>query len=240
MTIGIAAAAIVLVALVAYFRTTNTPPPQSLPIPSVPASTPDPAPSQQNNQMPGLSAPYPVDLMIGERVNTSIPFINPSTQTSISFNSLTDEAHRGNVGPAYEVLVNQKNVGETWGYLLEPSFSPDDKYFGFKTHGNRGGGAFAEQVYVVDIAKSSLISVPRPTNEPRGKIYGSAKAAADLSGQIESYTWHGDAIDLVFYFVVLEYIEAKHEADYYRVTPKEIWRFDLTTQKYTLLETLSE
>ncbi len=57
---------------------------------------------------------------------------------------------------------------------------------------------------------------------------------------IESYSWHGDALDIVSYRVTPEYTEQPAKLTYYRTSSKELWRYDLTTKQYTLLETLPE
>ena len=60
-----------------------------------------------------------------------------------------------------------------------------------------------------------------------------------LDAFIESYTWTKDDILMVVLYPVTVDTSNKNPVTY-RESPKEFWRYDINTKKYTFLQTLPE
>ena len=59
---------------------------------------------------------------------------------------------------------------------------------------------------------------------------------------IESYEWTGSStIEMVSYIAEVEsYDEKKGGHTYYRISPKQLWQYDLESREYTFLRELEE
>src|SRR6266446_2819099 len=123
-------ATLLLVALcgvVAYYLLARQSQPQQI---VSPTPTPQPASSSTT------SIRVPVDVFEGEPGGFGIPsstFVNSSTGVAVSFHILNDPAHQNRGGSSFDVLVNQKSVGEAGGSPSMFGFSPDNKLFAFRS-----------------------------------------------------------------------------------------------------------
>jgi hypothetical protein len=136
-----------------------------------------------------------------------------------------------------QVKVNGKydEVGGEGESLF--GFSPDNEYFAFRTRWQSGCCASDFAIYVIDLTAKRIIRIgsPRRAQDYTGE---GSHLGRDVFPVIESYKWgSGDSVNVVFYFVATGSDEG---GGYYRISPKEIWRYDLTTKQYTLLQTLPE
>ncbi len=192
---------------------------------------PPPAPSSTAQIL------IPVDLFAGERISGHSDLINSSTGTEITFRELTDELHRGR-SPSYEVSENQNRIGEANGYLMMPIFSTDGRFLAFRSMWVTGcaGTCFDSSIYVVNLIDRAMIQIVPPREQtaytgsvriPEGEVNNAI---------IEPYGWDTDSLKVLFYYSGFSMQDNKD----YRVGPKELWRYDLTTKQYTLLETLPE
>lgn len=173
------------------------------------------SPDTSNITTNEVRAPFSFqDLTKGE--STLLPsYKNSKTDDMVSF--VLDKSVQAR-NQAYEVNVNGVKIG-TVGVqgISEAEFSPDGKYFSLKSRTVCGATCFDFIINVIDI-ENKKISTINPPKEEKGK-----------TSFIESYDWKDGAIQLVFYYVT--------DA---RVSAKEIWEYNLNTQKYTLLKTIAE
>ncbi len=187
-----------------------------------------PVPVPQANQIPTSTASIrvPVDVFGDTVTIRGKSFVSTSTGAVVSFSKqidFTDGSANGNVN----VSVNNRAIGTvpTDSHALF-SFSPDGKYFGFRGYGSVGAYTFDSSLFVIDLKSATIIGISSPH-----------KASDEV---IESYAWKGNAVEIISYIVTAEYTENPASNKYYRTTPKELWRYDLATKRYTLLETLPE
>lgn len=171
-------------------------------------------------------------------------FTNSSTGTTISFGEkikFDDETANGYV----DLLKNNVLIGRASSVLQALlSFSPNGKYFGFRTQYGYGATAFGHILNIINLTSGTVTNINAPYKTgreyPKSRINLRVGDVANLYGDIESYSWHEDAVDVVFYFVTSEYNESANQLTYYRATPKELWRYDLNTKSYTFIKTLPE
>jgi hypothetical protein len=141
-----------------------------------------------------------------------------------------DYASNGSAFGYVKVTVDGKEAGTAQTDLQTLfSFSPDNKYFGFRTNCTYGATSFGHSLTVISLVSGTMMEIRSPHAERNPS-----------NDALESYTWHGDTIDVVSYLVTPEYTEQPAKLTYYRTTPKELWRYDLSAKQYTLLETLPE
>ncbi len=161
-------------------------------------------------------------------------YTNTSTKTTISFQYVPG----GNETFLSEVYVNDRDAGQTSGQDVEViGFSPDGKYFGFRTIQGVGCCSSDMLLNVVNTTSSTgtIISIRPPREE--GDYIGTKEIPNQaVSSIIESASWNNDdSLSVIFYCGGYS-----SDNEYYRISPNEIWRYDLATKKYTLIQTLSE
>ncbi len=219
--------AVILSAMVFYLSSLKSQP--------LPLLSPTPRPT---SSVPSSTVIHALVDIFGNETNftrLTSPFVNTSTKVAISFKKV-DTGTRNLAADIYvdQVKVNGKydEVGGQGESLF--SFSPDNKYFAFRTRWQSGCCASDFGIYVIDLTAKKIIEINPPQRE---QDYSGQKESPTQSifPLIESYGWDNGALKITFYFVGFS-----SDEKYYRISPKEIWRYDLTTKQYTLLETLPE
>ena len=160
----------------------------------------------------------------------SASFVDPTKNITVSF--------RGAIAPARDpgsnLYVGQTKVGEVGGIgVVDGSFSPDSKYFAFRTLSICGAGCQNTMIHVLDTTNSSLSIVfpPRKDNDFTGD-----ETDLYVEPHIESYSWTNTGLRITFFFLGKEKVGVKA----YRVSPKEVWDYNPTTKEYSLVEVLPE
>ncbi len=158
----------------------------------------------------------------------SIDYVSKNGDKKVSFLGLIEEARN----PGSYIYLNNEKIGESDGVgVLGGSFSGNNKYFIFRTVGIIGAQQMIDySYYFVDIENKSFKYINYP------KI-----SEQDVSVQsdpfIESFDWvDDDSIKIRFFFVEGDNIAGQT----YRVSPVEVWQYNLDTDKYTYIETLPE
>jgi hypothetical protein len=161
----------------------------------------------------GASSTTPIHVLIsniGFGSGKIFPITNSSTQDVLSIKDTGNEAQNPS---AY--------IG---GYQSMSSFSPDNNYFAVLDTYDDGcaGNCFGFSIPVINLASDTIVTLePQP---------------APHDEYIESYTWDGnDAIDVTSYEITYSGGSLITNPDYYRVSPKQVWRYDLTTGSSTLI-----
>lgn len=144
--------------------------------------------------------------------NIEFPVTNTTTGDIISVKDTGTEAQN----PSSYIYLNNKKIGEIWGYSSKSSFSPNNKYFAVLQAMDEGcaGGCIGFNIPVINLSTGSMVTLqPQP---------------APYDEFVESYSWDGDsAINVISYPVL----------NSYRTSPKQLWRYDLTTGSSTLIST---
>jgi hypothetical protein len=158
-----------------------------------------------------------------------LTFTDSVTHTTVSISGIAHQARN----PGSLVYINNVNIGEIGGSgLASGSFSPDHKYFAFLGWGIWGGGTMFD-MYAVDLSNKEINQVAPPRKETDFQ-----KVESDLgflpNPYIESFAWDGNGFNLTFFFV------EDNGTDIYRISPREVWHYDLRDKKYNLLDTLPE
>ncbi len=103
-------------------------------------------------------------------------------------------------------------------------------------HGGKAGVVrLVLPYYSVNLSDKTIAQIGPPHKVPD---YSGLKEepGQQITPVIESYEWSNDnSLKVIFYFV--GYF---NDSKYYRISPKEIWRYDLNTKQYTFLQTLPE
>ena len=176
-------------------------------------------PNFQTASSSNIHAPFDSALFFANEIRfwNNPTFTSSSTNYRVSFKILADASHRS-INPTYDVYVNTRLAGEVEGQGLSmPSFSPDEKYFAFRTRYDMGcaGACESTKLSIVDLSDLKVANVA-----PQDK--------SDLR-YIESYTWNlsNHSVDVVSYGI---------NNDLFRSTSKNIWACDLTSENCTLLK----
>jgi hypothetical protein len=169
-------------------------------------------------------------------------FVSTLNHHTVSFKDVVaqDVAHQSR-NPVYKLLVDQEEAGETMAQdILQPTFSPDESYFAFRTMSVCGATCLDFNVIAVDVSDNTLTTIRSPRKE---KDYAGERSGLGytINPFIDSYTWESDhVLNLIFYFVGTTYHEEDRSETYERVSPKEVWQYDLTTNEYAFVKTLPE
>lgn len=157
-----------------------------------------------------------------------------STRDSITFTSIPDQESQN---PSYYAFVNGQKIGEVEGMAIAlPSFSPNGQYFVFRSRSMCGAGCEGFDVYVLDTVHLNVKDLILPTYREAASIGNDTRMYSDTDAFVESMTWNTDnTLDVVQYVVGTD-----NNGDYYRISPKEVWQYDLTTGKYTFVKDLPE
>lgn len=164
--------------------------------------------------------------------NTSI---NLNTNNKVTFGPTpNDEIHRTR-NPGFAVYINDKKIGEVGGQgLAKIGFSPDGKYFVVRGRSNNGCAGMCQSLSlnIIDVINNKISWTPWP----RKDSYVTSKVKIlDLLPFSEFFSWEGEhSLRFTFYFVAL------YGLDYYRITAKEVWEYDIETKMYNLIKTLPE
>jgi len=159
---------------------------------------------------------------LGRGSDTKFPITNTATGDIIS----TRDSGVAAQNPSSYIFVNQKQVGEIWGYSSSASFSPDNKYFAVLETMDEGcaGNCFSFNVPIINLTNNTMLTI-QPQPAPHDEF-------------IESYTWDGDnAIDVTSYYISYSGGSLTTNPDYYRISPKQVWRYNVTTGSSTLIST---
>jgi hypothetical protein len=139
--------------------------------------------------------------------------------------------------PGSNLYINDTKVSTVDGQgVLENSFSPDNKYFSFKTRSICGAGCENTTLYITYLLdkKSTVVLPPRKQKDYLGDTSKYVDKVAKPF--IESYSWDKDALKITFYFVGVDKVDGKS----YRISEKQIWNYNLQTNQYTLIETIPD
>lgn len=137
--------------------------------------------------------------------------------------------------PGSSLYINQKLFGPIEGVgVIDGHFSPNNIFFATHVVSICGAGCWSSMIYVADVAntKLSLIIVPRSKSDYKIDM----QQYSEIKPYIESYVLNNDILQLSFFFLGVN----KDNGENYRVSPKEVWNYDLLTQQYVLIKSLPE
>lgn len=161
------------------------------------------------------------------------PAINPDTGQRISVKD--DPMRSGTGGIVFDIFIDNEKIGSFGAESIKDAgFSPENKYFAFRSSWSSGSASQAQsyRVVVIDMDSKTI----RAIYPERAKSEYNDGVERPMNYFIESYSWHNDAVEMIVYDAA--YI--KERGAYFRVSPKEIWRYDLKSKEFTLLEVLPE
>jgi len=181
------------------------------------------APSSTSQTIEASPPHAPVNIHDSEKSYPKEPFVDVATGHNVKF--VPDSAAMSTNGGAY-VYLDQKKIGSVGGAGASLfSFSPDGQYLALRAIYRSGAFQSTFELNVIDIMNEKIIRIQLP----QGK----------LDAFIESYTWTKDDILMVVLYPVTVDTSNKNPVTY-RESPKEFWRYDINTKKYTFLQTLPE
>jgi len=192
---------------------------------------------------PSKTIRVPVDIFEGERHGYAIatPLENKSLGTGYVFTEHPELSGAGtndawtvseikDLPPPSKVTKKSDVFGAVATALI--SFSPDNHYLAFRTRNVLGAGAYAFTLIAFDLQNGETIHINAP---PELMSYKDAKFP-----YIESYEWNGAKLDIVMYTVEMVYIPKPETIEYFRIEPKQLWQYDLSTKQYTFLKNIDE
>jgi hypothetical protein len=157
--------------------------------------------------------------------------VNTSTGMVISIKNAFFNAPNG----SGDLYVNRKNVGTIDlgdGGISLASFSPDNKYFSFRVISTLGATDASFELYAVNLINGTLINIKSPQNP--ADFSGHKTSTESVIPVISSYTWNGDSLNIIFYFAT-----DSSANKFYRISPVEVWNYNLNTRSYTLVQNIS-
>lgn len=172
------------------------------------------------------SVPSLADAIVNEDTKKSYEFIRRSNEGEIAGNEKWLLIERTSE-PPQETTKEFSSFGAAARALT--SFSPDNRYLAFRTRWNMGVAKYAFNLMVFDLQGEVTIVVTKPEGKPGGFVYP------------ESYEWkENNKMDIIVYTVKSQYISEEKKHNYYRITPKELWQYDLQTYEHTFLREIEE
>jgi hypothetical protein len=145
-------------------------------------------------------------------------YVDSVAKNTVTFKELPGRT----VNMTFDVYVNGVLAGQAGGEgMSQASFSPDHKYFGFRTRSNMGcaGKCQDTAIYVVDLDKPTVLSL----NINFGEDYkNNPNILKNGESILESYIWGPKDTILVTGFPIGIGKSGKN----YRISPKQVWSFD--------------
>ena len=182
------------------------------------------------------SIPSPFDINIYETDDIHVKldklknYINPINNEIVSFRVLTAPEARG-TNPTFIIYANDKEAGQAGGLGISlASFSPDGKYFAFRTRNVLGCTGICEtlSIYVVDLNNLKTISIQSPSFKERDTIDPDHKYQ-DFLSFAESYSWgENDNLDIASYAVGFD------GKSLYKISPREVRSYNPVTGSQVL------
>ena len=175
----------------------------------------------------------PIDFLSASFPLSNLPmYTNTSTGAVISFKNFAPQAHYA----TEDIYLNGKDIGQIAGSSMVPfGFSPDNRYFVFRTQQSSGCCDENFTLHVIDLSNvtGNDISIPPPRQEGDWKQDG-VNYPTVPSTYIEPYKWDGGTLQIIFYYI------AGSGSQFDRISPKELWSYDLGSKQYTFVQTLPE
>jgi hypothetical protein len=205
-----------------------------------PSATPQVNPIPKTLPLMVMSAPIKIPYAMSTPGKLH-PYTVPNSTKTISFHYDDSVQSRNPVLDVYldNQLIRPVGKGLTVnGYgPVNGVFSPDNKYMAFLTQGVCGGFCANYDLHIVDIANATMFAAhpPRKISD----FPGNATPYVYVIPYI-SYEWNQDDSLSVTFFFVGDILEGRDNITEYRISPKELWRYDISTNKYTFLQTLPE
>lgn len=213
-------------------------------------SQPAPVPTRTSTSTPtntvsSSSAIVPVEFVVGQQSPSDsfqATYIETSTQTFVSFKGVPG----GYRTQTTNVFVNGKKVGRTGGdFIMVTGFSPNGRYFAFRM--TQTIGLIDTVVSIIDLPATATTTTPQvsfwlggPSVTPKvnSRPYPTDQfPGSTLYPYIGTVSWEKDnTLDVSSYYLFRYYNNASHTMTYYRASPEETWRYDLTTGSSTLIQ----
>jgi len=209
--------------------------------PDTPVAKPTPPPPQKWITPP-VREPFKFNsyLPSGSRPST---VAMPGTTTVIHFEYADDYQSRN---PGLVLRVGTQGMSydpKLWGPAGSGPFdvlvSSDEHYVAFRTLQISGAYHQESVVNIIDIPHARTFAVQPPHTV--GDYNVNPNQYKDLL-TFYSYAWNAnDTLNVTFYYVGLAARENDSEPEqYYRISHKELWQYDVAAKKYTFLQTLPE
>ena len=151
-------------------------------------------------------------------------YTDSKTGVTVSFRGVVEEARNS----GSNLYIGDTPVGPVQGFgIVDPTFSPDGRYFGFIETSICGGTCQSYDIYVVDLSAGTLSLMDSPL-----------PSMTDNDPFLESFTWNSkNAFTVVAY---LTKFDETSPSEFTRISPKQLWQYDLSTGKYTFVKDLPE
>jgi len=168
---------------------------------------------------------------------TSLPFTDPESNITVTLRESPLQARN----PGANLYIGATLVGDVEGMGITASaFSPNGRAFSFIETNICGAVCEGFDVYLLNINQQKLVMLPpTPTESSEAKrLNDESPRGYEAYTYISSIAWAPDssALDVTSY--VVDYESSPN--GYYRISPIRVWRYDLATQTYTLVQTLPE
>jgi hypothetical protein len=157
---------------------------------------------------------------------------------------------------AFSVFAGNKQIGPTGAeggtIVSRLGFSPDGNYFAVRVLGVSGAYRYDTHIGIVDLLNNKYKYIEPKVQAPQ---YASSGIEFwDLSPYVSFYKWSGSStLDTTSYLLGTKYDQTEVPVNqpvngiqptvnrgtitYYRVSPIEVWRYDLSTGSSTLIQT---
>lgn len=200
---------------------------QNKAIVSVSATYPPSIPPLASSTQIHIPVP-PESVLSGTNTAPGIPPLQGGVEVKIIGSQA--ESGTGIFGDAYingEEVAQDVPVESTLG-----GTSPGGTYYAYRSlsHASAASSFIAIQIFNLDTGEHIQISSPPGENVSTYVSDSRSRTWYDVMPYIESYAWENDhSINFVFYYFAWSATE--------RVSPREIWNYDLNTKQYTLIST---
>jgi hypothetical protein len=172
-----------------------------------------------------VSIPSELNLLLGTSTAPGIPPFKNGEKVEIIGNE--KESGTAMFGDAY---FNGKEIAKGVPlYSTLEGTSPDSTYYAYRSlsHASAGSSFIGIQVFNLHTGEYTSIDIP-PGEKDSNYIDSRSGSWYEVLPYIESYAWENNhSINFVFYYVAWGAEE--------RVSPREIWNYDLNTTQYTLI-----
>lgn len=157
---------------------------------------------------------------------------NTKTGDKVSFQILKGEQYQGK-NPTFSVLVNDNVVGNTGGQGFSTAgFSPDGKFFAFRTRSNMGcaGGCQNHMLNIIDMTNMNVVFTQTPVLDNE-EVKSADNRYENTSVYIDSFKWNSDN-----QIIVTSCAVGLDNGALYRISPIAMWIYNPISGQFKIAD----
>lgn len=168
-------------------------------------------------------------------ISGEVVFINEATGDKIY---LKRNRELSGKNPIADIYLNNDRIGEITEYSVFINQCSYNQRYCIITSESFGAETITKIVKIIDLVDKKLIDTwLLPQDETIIYPNMSSDKRVDTFSFKGEYKWISDNLLEIIAFYILPVFSNESETKYYRVSPKQVWQYDLVSNQYSLIKT---